>query len=70
MLALSDLDIPSDLSSTVPIDILNDSFTESTNIRVNEDIDSSIDPKMLSNSDSHMDEAILIEQLKTLGYID
>lgn len=70
MLALSDLDIPNDLSSTVPIDILNDSFTESTNIRVNEDIDSSIDPKMLSNSDSHMDEAILIEQLKTLGYID
>jgi len=70
MLALAGLDIPNDLSSSVPLEVLTEEFADGDNIRVSENVDSSVSQETISGTESHIDEQILIEQLKTLGYID
>lgn len=70
MLALSDLDIPSDLSSPVPVEVLEQEFVDANKIRINEEIDSTARPQTSLESQPHIDQSILVEQLKTLGYIE
>jgi predicted AlkP superfamily phosphohydrolase/phosphomutase len=70
ILALADLDLPNDLSSPVPVEVLQEEFTDSRKIRINQDLDSTARPETTLESQPHIDEAMLVEQLKTLGYIE
>ena len=70
MLALADLEIPSDLSSVVPLIVLNEGAIKIKKVIINENIDTSVNNISVDMSQEHMDKDILMEQLKTLGYID
>jgi predicted AlkP superfamily phosphohydrolase/phosphomutase len=70
MLALAGVDIPSDLSSPLPIEVLSDEFVANHQFRVNKDLDSTVRAESVLEAQPHIDKAILVEQLKALGYID
>jgi len=70
MLALGDMEIPGGLTSDVPYQVLAEEAERAKIVRINDKIDAMAAEVSDDHDQSHMDKDVLMEQLKTLGYVD
>ena len=70
IMALGGMEIPAGLSSGVPYQVLKEEAAKARNVRINKEIDTRAAKVTDDHDQSHMDKEVLMEQLKTLGYVD